>query len=258
MTEKLKLNSSTPKIRRNYNIMKILAIECSIETASAAITEDRELIGVYTKNAGRTHSEKLLPMIDELLRGYSLKIDDLDLLACTAGPGSFTGIRIGVSTIKGLAFSKNKPCIGISSLEALAYGFDNFPEECIIVPSIDARRGNVYNAVFSTKSGNHPDRLCSDRLISAVELAEELIKSNKKAVICGDGAKTIEKIIAEDKDRYINIVKAPPALLYPNAYAAALCALEKYSAGKYISDKDLSPIYLRPTQAERELCRSKE
>lgn len=131
--------------------MKILAIECSAETASAAITEDRELLGVYTKNAGRTHSEKLLPMIDELLCSYSLKIDDLDLLACTAGPGSFTGIRIGVSTIKGLAFAKNKPCIGISSLEALAYGFDSFPEECIIVPSIDARRGNVYNAVFWQK-----------------------------------------------------------------------------------------------------------
>ncbi len=235
--------------------MKILAIECSAETASAAITEDRELLGVYTKNAGRTHSEKLLPMIDELLCSYSLKIDDLDLLACTAGPGSFTGIRIGVSTIKGLAFAKNKPCIGISSLEALAYGFDSFPEECIIVPSIDARRGNVYNAVFLAETGKPPHRLCDDRLISVSKLVEELITINKKAILCGDGYKTIKKITAEDKNRYINIVEAPPALLYPNAYATALCALNKYSNGKSISDKELSPIYLRPTQAERELCR---
>lgn len=238
--------------------MKILAIECSANTASVAITDDRRLTSVYTRNAGRTHSEILLPMVEKLLSDHSMTVADIDLFACAVGPGSFTGIRIGVSMIKGLAFASGKPCVGVSSIEALAYGFDRAPDELVICPTLDCRRGNVYNALFAPHKGSAPERLCDDRMISASALARELAACGKTALICGDGAALIEKTAAQDPENYRNIIIAPSALLYPSAYSVALCAYDKYEKDGGIADRELAPVYLRPTQAERELKGEKE
>ena len=238
--------------------MKILSIECSTETASASITEDRELIALYTKNAGKKHSEILLPMAEELLKSCGYTVSDIDAFACTVGPGSFTGIRIGAATIKGLAFSSNKKCVGISSLEALAYGFDRFYEGFIAAPIIDCRRGNVYNALFSLGKSNPPSRICDDRMISVKQLADELAQNEKKVFLCVDGTAAFEKIISDDPDKYRNILLAPQSLICPSAYAVALCAYDRILEGSAVSDTELNPVYLRPSQAERELRGEKD
>lgn len=238
--------------------MKILSIECSTETASASITEDRELIALYTKNAGRKHSEILLSMIEELLESSGYTVGDIDAFACTVGPGSFTGIRIGAATVKGLSFSSDKKCVGISSLEALAYGFDRFNDSFTVSPVIDCRRGNVYNALFSLSSSASPARMCGDRMISAKQLADELAQHEKKVLLCGDGTSVLEKIISDEPDKYKNIFTAPKTLLLPNAYAVALCAYDRILEGAVIRDTELNPVYLRPSQAERELCGEKD
>lgn len=216
--------------------MLILSLDSSAVAGSVALCDGERLLCEYTVNLGNTHSETILPMIESILKISGYTTDDIDIFACSEGPGSFTGIRIGAATVKGLAFSLGKPVIGVSTLEALAYnllGFDG-----IICPVMNARRGQVYNAVFDAGL----NRLTEDRAIAASELAAEL--AGKRVFLCGDGTKVA---LAGGVDA----IAAPERLLHQSAFSVAQCALKKYNEGVRTTDTALSPVYLRLPQAER-------
>ena len=212
--------------------MIVLALDTTAVTASVALTDDKKLIGLYTLNTKLTHSETMLPMIENLLMNAKMKISDVDMFACSSGPGSFTGVRIGISIVKGLAFGKNKKCAGVSTLEALSYNLKGF--DGIVCPVMDARRSQIYNALFYKD-----ERLCGDRLITLDALQEDLKKYDKEIYFTGDGYKLIT----------FNKTHTPELLRYQNAYSVAVCALDK---GAFTTDEDIKPVYLRASQAERE------
>lgn len=223
--------------------MKILALDSTALTATVTLCEEEKLLAEYTVNNGNTHSETQLPMIASMLEIYGCKPNDIDVFACSAGPGSFTGVRIGAATIKGLAFGTEKTCIGVSTLRALA----NNLKGCggIICSVMNARRGQVYNALFASDC----TRLCEDRAISIEELAVELSDKNEPVYLCGDGTDITLDGFAE---RVKNAIAAPERLRYPSAYSVAQCALEDYRNGIRTTDIELTPVYLRLAQAERE------
>lgn len=161
--------------------MKILAVESSAKAASCAVCEDGRILAQYMHNSGLTHSRTLLPMIENMLSSAELTLDDIDVIAVASGPGSFTGVRIGVSTVKGLAWGAEKPVCGVSTLEAMAYHLAD--RDGVICPVMDARRGQIYNAKFVSESGKLK-RLCPDRAISLDELMEEAKKDEKTVFIC--------------------------------------------------------------------------
>ena len=227
--------------------MKILALDSTENIAAVAITDGKKLIGSTVINAGKSHSELLLPAIESLMRAAGLDYSEIDLFACSSGPGSFTGVRIGVSTVKGLAFGYNKPCIGVSATEALAYNFIDF--NGIICPSMDARRSQLYNALFRSENGV-VTRLTPDRTIPATELASELSSYSEPIYINGGG----EHIIRKASEGNLNIMPTSEILKHQNGYSVALCALELYENSEnkdVFTDLALQPTYLRPSQAER-------
>jgi tRNA threonylcarbamoyladenosine biosynthesis protein TsaB len=224
--------------------MKILAVDTSALTLSVALTEDKKPVAQTTLNTGHTHSETLLPALERLMDFASWKVSDIDLFAVSEGPGSFTGVRIGVSFVKGLAFG-GKKCVGVSTLEALAYNLLGF--KGIISPVMDARRGQFYNALF-VSDGKNLTRLSEDRAISAEDLEKELEKySDTSVYLCGDGYEIARKMLKNE-----NIEDTPEALLKQNAYSVAVVALKEYEKGNATDDSTLSPTYLRVPQAERE------
>lgn len=227
--------------------MHILALDSTAVTATAALCEDKKLIASYTVNNGNTHSETLLPMIESILKQAHLTVSDIDLFVCSAGPGSFTGVRIGAATIKGLAFGRQKPCVGVSTLEALAHNLELISEEALVCPVMNARRGQVYNALFSIKGGVL-ERLTEDRLITVEELEAELLEEypSRPVYLCGDGYDITLKLLKAVKPE-----RTPEMLIYQNGYSVAMCGLRDYERGKYTDDRGLSPVYLRPSQAER-------
>ena len=225
--------------------MKILSLDSTAIVSTVAITENEKLLAEFSINNGNTHSETLLPMIEASLKVLKLTIDDIDLFACSAGPGSFTGVRIGAATIKGLAFNKNKPCAPVSSLDALAHNL--LYANGIVCPVMNARRNQLYNALFLCENGKLI-RLCEDRLISVFDLEEELKKySDKKIHLCGDGYD-----IAKNSFTNIETENTPLISQYQSAYSVALCALELAHQELLTTDIELSPVYLRASQAERE------
>ncbi len=222
--------------------MFTLAIDTSAKTSSAALVKDGALIGSFAVSCGLTHSETMLYMIDSLLKANSVSIEDVGLAACCAGPGSFTGVRIGVSLIKGLAFGKNCLCAGVSSLLAMAYSFNGASSHAIISPVIDARRETVYNALFELKKGA-VTRLTDDRVISSSELEKEIRESFSGASVFfpGDGA----YLISEDVK-----TELPHQTALSFACGAAFAAEEAYEKGECVKPKALSPLYLRPARAD--------
>lgn len=224
--------------------MIILAIDSTAVSGSVALCRDEELLCEFTLNVGITHSETLLPMVESALKVCKLNVSDVDLFACDEGPGSFTGVRIGVATIKGLAFNSGKPCIGVSTLEALAQNLVGF--EGIACSVMNARRGQVYNALFKTDS-TALLRLCEDRAISIEELERELKDVNAPIYLVGDG---YDVTLEGFKD--LTCKSTPKLLRRQNAYSVAMCALRKYNGGIKTQDKDLTATYLRLPQAERE------
>ena len=216
----------------------LLSMDSSAVTASVALTDGDEIIKSEFVNSGLTHSETLLPMITRVMDGR--KYSELDGIAITAGPGSFTGVRIGVATVKGLAFNDDIPCFSVSTLEAIAYNFVD--KNAVVCAVMDARRMQFYNALFRVQNGK-VERLCDDRAISIEDLRNDL-KQYDKVVIAGDGAKLcfhnieLENCTLADDDR-----------IYQNAVGVAKAAQNKNA----ISPKALMPVYLRQSQAEREL-----
>jgi len=226
--------------------MKILALDSSAITAAVALCEDETLLASFVENNGNTHSQTLLPMIEQMLKINNTDIDEIDLFALSAGPGSFTGVRIGAATIKGLAFGRNKPCVAVSTIAALAENLRFF--NGIICPVMNARRSQLYNAVFLS-NGNNIKRLCADRLITEDDLYLELKNYNDKIYFCGDGYSLIKAACSSIKTE-----NTPEYLIPPSGYSVAVCAIEAYKKGDFTTDKKLSPVYLRASQAERELA----
>lgn len=228
--------------------MRILSLDSTALTATVALCEDEHLVGLYTLNSGSTQSETLLPMVESMMRMMGWQISDIDLFACSKGPGSFTGVRIGAATIKGLAFGCDKPCIGVSTLEALAYHLKELSGkgDAILCPVMNARRGQVYNALFHT-SGGVMTRLCDDRALAITALEQELTSYGLPIYLSGDGyditKQNMKKVFTEN---------TPELLCYQNAYSVAMVALEAYQNGDRTTDAALSPSYLRLPQAERE------
>lgn len=215
----------------------LLSIDSSAITASCALSDGNKIIKSEFMNTGLTHSETLLPMIKRVMQDYSF--NDLDYIAITAGPGSFTGVRIGVATVKGIAFQNNIKCISVSTLETIAHAFSD--KNCIVCAVMDARRMQFYNAIFECKD-NVVTRLTEDRAISIDDLRQEL-KQYDNIIIAGDGAElcynniNIECTLADEDKRYQNAIN-----------------ISKLANSKQpISPNQLMPVYLRLSQAEREL-----
>ncbi|MCL2627119.1 MAG: tRNA (adenosine(37)-N6)-threonylcarbamoyltransferase complex dimerization subunit type 1 TsaB [Oscillospiraceae bacterium] len=220
--------------------MLILAFESSAKPASVAVYCDDKLLGQYFQNNGFSHSRTLMAMTSSLLSNLDLKASDLDLIAVASGPGSFTGVRIGVSAAKGLALGADIPICGVSTLEAMAY--QSIAHDVIICPVMDARRAQVYNALFEWKN-NSLIRLCEDRAISLDDLVAELKGYDKPCRPVGDGT---DLLLAKKQD--INILTPCSLTKYQTAYGVALAALK----AEPVTAAQLEPFYLRPSQAERE------
>lgn len=225
--------------------MLILALDSTAVAASVALCDDEKMLADYTVNLGNTHSETLLPMMEAVMKAAHITVSDIDLFAVSAGPGSFTGVRIGVATVKGLAFGKDKPCIGVSTLEALAYNLIGF--EGIACPVMNARRSQVYTALFEVNGTAELRRLTPDRAISIAELEAELLTQIRPVYLSGDGY----EITREGFSRFV-VPQTPKILIPQNAYSVAMCALKQYRDGVRTTDIELSPVYLRLSQAERE------
>ncbi len=216
----------------------ILSLDSSAVTASVALTDGDKVIKSEFVNSGLTHSETLIPMVKRVMDGHSY--DELDGIAITAGPGSFTGVRIGVATVKGLAFNDSIPCYSVSTLEAIAYNF--IDENAVVCAVMDARRMQFYNAIFSVKDGVVL-RICDDRAISIDDLRKEL-SSYDKVIVAGDGARLCMSCLKLD-----NCFLADDDKIYQDAVSVSKAAHNV----KPISPKSLMPVYLRLSQAEREL-----
>ncbi|HBD86075.1 MAG TPA: tRNA (adenosine(37)-N6)-threonylcarbamoyltransferase complex dimerization subunit type 1 TsaB [Clostridiales bacterium] len=224
--------------------MLTLAFESSARAASVALCRDGALIGQYAQCAGLTHSRTLLPMAEDLLKNTETAFSDVDVLAVAHGPGSFTGIRIGVSTVKGLAWASGKPAVGVSALEAMAWHGLAAGEGALVCCAMDARRDQIYNALFEI-SGETPRRLCPDRALGLADLAAELKQAEKNIFLVGDGARLCYNTL---RGQGIRCFAAPEPLLNQSAWGVCMAA-----AGKQPGDAaDLLPVYLRLSQAERE------
>ena len=227
--------------------MLILAMESSAKPASVAVVSDGELLGQYYQNCGLTHSRTLLAMAESLLKNLDLSVSDIDITAVSNGPGSFTGVRIGVAAVKGLAWGIDKPVCGVSTLEAMAY---QTPEPGVLIcPVMDARRDQVYNALFCWREGSLI-RLCDDRAISLDDLAKDLHHPLYQTpdfplILVGDGASiSYDHLSAAGIPCRI----APGLMRFQTAYGVALAAMNSQP----ITAATLEPAYLRPSQAERE------
>ena len=222
--------------------MLILAFESSAKAASVALCKDGKLISQYSQCSGLTHSRTLLPMAEDLLKNAELSIKDVEGFAVSHGPGSFTGIRIGVSAVKGLAWASDKPCVGVSTLEAMAW--HGLAVGGYICPVMDARRSQVYNAIFKIEEGKVV-RVSEDRAIALSELAEEVKALNAPVFLVGDGAEITAKYFAQNN---IPHSVAPENLVWQSAWGVAMAAMDK----EFVSSDKLLPVYLRLSQAERE------
>lgn len=232
--------------------MKILALESSAVAASAALCEDEMLLGQTYLHTGLTHSQTLLPMAADLLEQCGLKPQDLDLIAVAAGPGSFTGLRIGVAAAKGLAWAAELPCAGCSTLEAMAWSLAGFQGE--VCAAMDARRHQVYNARFQV-NGTAPHRLTPDRAIALADLVKELEGTSVPQIVVGDGAQLCYDALTAVG---IPAVLAPPNLRMQSAWGVARMGLELARTGQTVSPGELVPIYHRLSQAERERLEREE
>ena len=227
--------------------MNILMIDTSGPACGVAIAQDGRMICELQLTSGKTHSQRVMPMVDQALSMCELEVSDIDLFGAVVGPGSFTGVRIGVSSVKALAHAAGKPCIGVDALEALAANISSF--DGVVCPILDARAQQVYGAMF--ESGMPPVRLMEDEAEKLTLFLDRVEATGKQALFLGDGATAFEKAIIERLgDR---AVFAPAQ--HMGLRAASACAL----AAKYAEDetnlKDcmtLLPLYLRAPQAERE------
>lgn len=231
--------------------MLILAIDSSASPASAAVLEDGKLLGEFFVNTKQTHSQTLLPMVENLLKALGKTCGEIGLFAVSSGPGSFTGIRIGVSCVKGLALPNDTPCCGVSTLEAIAMGGISC-EGALVCAVMDARCGQVYNALFRVEHGSL-QRLTADRALSVEELEAECAPLGEQVILFGDGASLCHKTFSQWGARL-----APEPIRFQRASSVALAAAEMAERKETVTAAELLPGYLRLPQAERELKKRKE
>lgn len=229
--------------------LKLLSLDTSSLAASTALWEDDRLVGEFFINAKLTHSQTAMPMVEDLLAATETPLAQVDLFAVSTGPGSFTGLRIGIAAVKGMAHALGKPCVPVSTLKGLAYnllGFDGY-----VCPVMDARCQQVYTALFQLVDGR-PVQVMDDCAIPLSQLKNQLSGLSKRVFLVGDGAKLCYN---ECIGSCPQITLAPPALLFQKASSVAQAALEELALGHALPAKDLAPSYLRLPQAERELLR---
>jgi len=224
--------------------MIVLGIETATSVGSVAIISEGKLIGEFTVNLGLIHSETLLPLIDQLLKMVRIKFSQVDGLAVSTGPGSFTGLRVGISTVKGLALAGRKPVVGISTLDALAYNFSWF--EGLICPMLDAKKKEVYTAGYRWNLSSFQLNRVTPYLAVSPEKFIENIK--EKVVFGGEGSQIYECLIKERLGK--NAYFASPPLKYPRAATIAWLGCEEIKRGKVVDIHKLNPIYIRPSEAE--------
>lgn len=232
--------------------MRILAFETSAKAASVALMEDGCLLGEYTQNGGQTHSRTVMKMAEDLLRNCDLTAQDVDAVACAAGPGSFTGVRIGMAAAKGFAWGRQIPCCGVSTLEAMVAGVA--VADGVYCAAMDARRNQVYTAAFLSKDGIL-SRITEDSAISLEELGNVLKKEEKTKFLVGDGAELCYNTLRETVG---DLVLLPEHMRMQRASGVGLLAFRQLQAGEMPSGADLVPNYLRLSQAERERLNKKE
>ena len=226
--------------------MLTLAFETSAKAASVALTENGKLLGESYQNTGLTHSQTLMVMAEDLLKQCGKTVADITAVAVAEGPGSFTGVRIGVAAAKGMSWGGQIPCYGVSTLEAMAVSLGVY--EGTICACMDARRAQVYNALFAVKSGKIT-RISEDRAIALADLKEELKQQEGPIFLVGDGSLLTHKTLGEEIP---SLVLPPEHRMYQRAVGVALLAEKKQMAGESGDGNALSPNYLRLSQAERE------
>ncbi len=224
--------------------MLILSVDSTATPASVCLYEDR-ILADYFINTKLTHSQTLVSMIDSVFKVTGRSMDEVDLFAVNNGPGSFTGVRIGVSAVKGMAYAEDKPCVAVSTLESMAYNTLDF--DGIVCACMDARRNQVYNALFRVKNGT-VERICDDRAISVDDLLSELEGIDERICLLGDGA----KLVFDAAKKVERIFLASENIRYQNASSTALIASLKYQKGEILNSAQITPSYLRLSQAERE------
>ena len=232
--------------------MKIMAFDTSAKTASVCVAEDGALLGELNTNTKFTHSQTLLPMAQSLLNCLSLSFSDMDCFAVSTGPGSFTGLRIGIGAVKGLAYGLNRPCAGVSTLDALSRNLSG--ADGIVCPVMDARCGQVYTALFESTPGTIV-RTTEDMAISIEELSKRLQKEKKNVFLVGDGAELCYNNL---KDRVCHVYLASNALRYQRASGVAAAAERLAASGQTVPAARLVPVYLRLPQAERERLKKQQ
>lgn len=226
--------------------MLILAFETTAKAGSVALLRDGKLLAESYQNTGMTHSQTLLSMAQDMLSAAGLKPSDVQAVAVAAGPGSFTGVRIGVAAAKGFAWGAQLPCYGVSTLEAMARTLGVYSGT--VVCTMDARRSQVYNAIFSAQAGKL-NRLCEDRAISLEDLGKELENVEKPIFLVGDGSFLCYNTL---KEQVSGLVLPPEHHVHQRASGVALAATEQIAQGICGDAAALQPNYLRLSQAERE------
>ncbi|MFP4698336.1 MAG: tRNA (adenosine(37)-N6)-threonylcarbamoyltransferase complex dimerization subunit type 1 TsaB [Eubacteriales bacterium] len=227
--------------------MKILAIDSSGIVASVAVVTDNELVSEYTINYKKTHSQTLMPMIEEMNKSIELDLKTIDSIAVAAGPGSFTGLRIGAATAKGLALALNKSIISVPTLDGLAYNIYN--KESLICPIMDARRDQVYTSIYKIKE-NKLIKLTDYMATDIKEILTKLKEYNKSVIFNGDGVSSFKEIIIRSELKEYSF--APVHLMKQHASSVGALAIEYAKQGKIVSANEFVPFYLRKSQAERE------
>ncbi len=233
--------------------MKILSIDTSSKICSVAVLEDNNVIIEKNINDSLTHSQKLMPMIDNILNELNMKLTDFDLFSCSVGPGSFTGVRIGVSTVKAFCDVTNVPVTSVSSLEGLAYNTlsSNIESNSTIVCSlIDAKNDNVYCGVFKNESDEFVqlEDLCAKNINEVLNLLDKY--SSSSILFVGDGAVCHKSLIL---DKFRNSLFVEDELNKQTSVSIGIAGFNKYNKGIYGDSNSLSPLYLRKSQAERAL-----
>lgn len=234
--------------------MKLLSVECSATPCSVAISENGKILASSFSNVKLTHSQTLMPMVESVLKSSLIDIKEIDAFAVSNGPGSFTGVRIGISAIKGMAQAKNLPCVEVSTLEAMAQNYSD--TNCIVCAVMDARCNQVYNGLFNCKKGEIV-RLCEDRAMAIDDLKAEIKKLSKKRLpiyIVGDGAEIFYSHIKDFKNVYL----ASEHRRFQNAVGVSVVAEKEIQNENVTTPAKLLPKYLRLPQAERELKRKEE
>jgi tRNA threonylcarbamoyladenosine biosynthesis protein TsaB len=239
------LEKDIKRLLRSWNSMLILAIDTSSAIATTALMEDGKLLAEYIQDSGKSHSKRLMLMIDEMIKSCGKKPGEIDLYACAAGPGSFTGLRIGASAIKAMAQVFDKPIAAVPTLDALAYNLYNF--DGLVCPMLDAQRGAVYSALYKWEN-NRLIKLADYRVIDAKELVDKLMSYNRQVVLLGDGVEIAAKHLEESS----NIVIAPGGHLQARAGSSAAIAIDMQGKGELESCYSFRPIYIRKSQAEVE------